>query len=105
MLSNPEGNLQLLITKMMVDDKYKEALSSADRLYQIKSFKILDLRPQQVFLMHYLMASKLLFGYLDFTRHNTEILKHGIKTNSNFLYGYSSVISLNKNVVLTKWYR
>lgn len=56
MLSNPEGNLQLLVTKMLAGDKHKEALSSADEKYQIRQYKIQNLYPHQVFLMHYVIA-------------------------------------------------
>lgn len=74
-------------------------------MYQIKQYKIENLRPQQILVLHYALASKLASIYLDSTQNKRQATKLGSRTNFDSLSGFWSVIHTNIRSPLYKWYQ
>lgn len=90
MLSYPASNIQILITNLMIDDRYKAAIENAGDLYQIKQFKIESLTPNEVFMMHYNITSRYIYQNISGSTAQDfkQTLIHGVKMNSGYLFGW-----------------
>jgi hypothetical protein len=58
MLANPRGKFETLVTKLLANQRYEKALQEASEKYQIKQYKVMELVPNKILEMYYLITTK-----------------------------------------------
>lgn len=91
MLANSSGNFETLITQLLIEGRYIQAMKKGLELYQIKQFKIDSLPPNKIAEMYHVITTKYTPFNADFTSPNPpNPTLHGTRTNWGFLFTCSS---------------
>ena len=58
MLANTNGKFEQLLTQLLIDRRYEEAMSEGLEKYQIRQFKVACLPPNKIAEMYYHITTK-----------------------------------------------